>query len=148
MILIIIFAVLLVVGITALIVIHNSDADYFYDHEWPFGVTMFCAIAGGFFLFLFGLIAIGSNCESTVQDHLIHYEEEVEELQSSRSYILNITDDHVRSIAITEYNEKVGKFKHDIRSHQYFLTNPWINWLTSRSYRSMDADIVDYLRSP
>ena len=144
MILIIIFSIMFVIGLPLALV--SQKVCYDEEDSWQFHVTAGCALAGCILLVICGVICFGINCEMTTNDYLISYEEQVEELKASRDYILKISDDHVKTIAATEYNSKVSEFKTNIRRHKMYLANPWINWFIPRAYKEMDANAVDYLR--
>ena len=140
MLIIIIFGSLLVIGL----ILYILDT---WIHWWSeiIGILgIVGAILGGVTVFVFGLVMLGQNSQSSAREVQVWYEQEVISLRTTENTIRYIEDDYARSITIFQYNQSVREFKTKILTKQENLKNPWINWLVTYSWSTLDAEVVNY----
>ena len=138
MILTLIFGVITLAAIVFLVLGFRTDDDFF-------GLAGICGILGGIPFIVTIAAIIGAQNSYTQEQVRMKYSQTVTQLNSTREYIDNITDDYARSVAVLEYNSEVGNFKQDIMHMQINLKNPWINWFSSYVYNEFDANVVSYI---
>ena len=74
--------------------------------------------------------------------HLVH---EGEKTTFTSDITLEVISTSEYYSKVSEYNEKIYKYKKDIKSHQLYKDNPWINWFISPAYRSVTDEELDQL---
>lgn len=112
------------------------------------------AIIGAAILDIIGVISLlvclvtilCTNTNVTHKTLKTKYEERVVELSNTREYISTITDDYARSVAVTQYNDKVRKYRTEIITYKSKANNVWISWLYNSEYKHLDGDVFQYIK--
>lgn len=151
MLFVIITAVIFAVSLASVILYHTDTkiGCFIYNHD----LESFCV---GFAV-LFGIILFGMSCsvgaakglsEPTLEknkEYVNSLHIEYEQLKEMEAYLNNEVVTPTQFLdSVTAYNEKVTECKQDIKSGQWRLHNPWLNWFTFSYWDEFDADDVEY----
>ena len=98
-----------------------------------------------------GVIGLGiASIQSNVSDSMFNNEERL----SIEKKLNAIENDYARLVntresgdirLIDDYNTRVASAKYELAIHAYHLTNPWVNWFTSKVWLEY-ADRVEALQ--
>lgn len=131
----------LVVGIVCAIVWYYTG-----DDTWGIGAVP-SGLVGGIFSILCISLVLSVNTPFNKRRTKIELDNRIAEIEADKQLILTLKDDYARSVAITNYNNKVKEFKVEVEKAQYDLNNPFVNWFTCPVYNEYDSSMVDYIIS-
>lgn len=139
MLILIIFIVLILIGITLLVY------NYFKDNDVCLSVGLTLTFFGSIASVALGIIACVTNSYANCQKNRIEYEQKVIQLNNTYRTLIDKTENFNIYTAIEQYNTQVAEFKSKIMVNQDFLNNPWTNWLFCKEFKNMDANAVQYI---
>lgn len=140
MILTLISIVLIIIGIIGVIIHDNTN------HE-TLGFTMglFGLAVGSLGAIICSVMILTNNTKIKRQSVKVELDNKIAEIQATKQLITTIQDDYARSVAITEYNNKVKEYKTQIESIKVYSESLWLNWFWCSEYKNYDSNAVEYI---
>ena len=135
--------IITIIGILLIVLMVKKEWD---DNLLAFIGVVLLELAGAIFLLGCVIFILCRNNNVTHKTLKTTYEERVVELSNTREYISTITDDYARSVAVTQYNDKVRKYRTEIITYKDKANNIWISWLYNSEYKHLDEDVFQYIK--
>ena len=86
-----------------------------------------------------------NNTRIKRQSVKVELDNKIAEIQATKQLIITIQDDYARSVAITEYNNKVKEYKTQIDSIKVYSESLWLNWFWCKEYKNYNSNDVEYI---